>query len=368
MSVLMSLKDTGLVEAAVEKVLELAFKVTSRLGKRPVFMEVCGTHTVSISRSGLRGLLKEVLELKSGPGCPVCVTCQEDIDKAIEIARLNGVTIATFGDMLRVPGSVSSLEIERATGADIRIMYSPLEAVTLAQKHPDRQVVLLGVGFETTTPLVALSIKEAMAHGVKNFSVLSLHKTVPQVLKVLLEDRECTFDGLLLPGHVCAITGRRPFDFIAQDYGVPAAVTGFEPFDILAGLEILLGQVFLGQPLVANAYKRLVTEDGNELALTAVKECFEPVDAVWRGLGKIPSSGLGLTTPYELFDAALRYPVEPPPSRNVLECRCGDLLKGRISPPQCPLFKNTCTPCHPVGPCMVSSEGACAAYYQYDDN
>lgn len=367
MSILRELKNPELVRAVAAKVLELGKQVAARLGRRPVFMEVCGTHTVSISRSGLRGLFKEVLELRSGPGCPVCVTCQEDIDKTIELARLKGVIIATFGDMLRVPGSASSLEIERAAGADVRIIYSPLEAVILAVNHPEREIVLLGVGFETTAPAVALSIKEAMAHRVKNFSVLSLHKTVPRVLKALLEDRECVFDGLLLPGHVCAITGLHPFNFIARDYGVPAAVAGFEPFDILSGLEVLLGQLIAGQPSVVNTYRRLVSENGNEPALRVLEECLEPVDALWRGLGSIPSSGLSITAPYEFFDAALRFSIELPPARNLVKCRCGELLKGRILPPQCPLFANKCSPYHPVGPCMVSSEGACAAYYHYED-
>jgi hydrogenase expression/formation protein HypD len=329
-------------------------------------MEICGTHTVSISRSGLRGLLKEVLELKSGPGCPVCVTSQEDIDHIIEIARLKRVIVATFGDMLRVPGSVSSLEIERAAGADIRIIYSPLEAVNLAVSHPDYEVVLVGVGFETTAPAVALTIKEAANLGIKNFSVLSLHKTMPPVLRTLLADPECILDGLILPGHVCTITGRRPFDFIARDYGIPAAVAGFEPLDILAALEVLLGQVMAGRPLVVNVYRRLVAENGNEQALAVLEEYFEPVDAVWRGLGKIPASGLQVAVPYQSFNAASRFQVIPPPGPLLSGCHCGEVLQGKISPYQCPLFAIRCNPYHPVGPCMVSSEGACATYYQYE--
>ncbi|MDN5345518.1 MAG: hydrogenase expression/formation protein HypD, partial [Clostridia bacterium] len=337
-----------------------------RLGRKPVLMEVCGTHTVAVSRSGLRGLLQDALELKSGPGCPVCVTSQADIDRLIAIARLPGVTIATFGDMVRVPGSASSLEVERAAGADVRIIYSPLEAVNLAREHPEREVVLAGVGFETTAPAVALAIKEAASQGIGNFSVLSLHKTMPPVLRTLLQDKELVLDGLILPGHVCTIAGRLPFDFIATDYGIPAAVTGFEPLDILAALEVLLRQAISGQPAVANVYRRLVAEDGNARARAVLAEYFTPVEVMWRGLGSIPASGLQIAAPYRHFDAAHRFPVTPLTGSGFPGCRCGELLAGKISPPRCPLFARQCTPNHPVGPCMVSSEGACAAYYHYE--
>lgn len=367
MRTLRDFKNPSLVRAMSEKVFALGRQIVKKLGRRLVLMEVCGTHTVSISRSGLRGLLNEVLELRSGPGCPVCVTGQADIDKLVQVARLKGVVIASFGDMLRVPGSGSSLEIERAAGADVRIIYSPMEAVRLAETHPQKQVVLAGVGFETTAPAVALSIKEASVRALKNFSVLSFHKTVPPVLKKLLKDRERYFDGLLLPGHVCAVIGRRPLDFIANKYGVPSAVAGFEPVNILAGIQLILGQIDNGKPEVANAYKHVAPESGNGLALDVLDKYFEPVSAMWRGLGKIAGSGLKIKKEYENYNADLRFPVYIPLVRDNKNCRCGEILKGKILPSQCPLFSNGCNPFHPVGPCMVSSEGSCAAYYQYEE-
>ncbi|MEL7563937.1 MAG: hydrogenase formation protein HypD [Dehalobacterium sp.] len=361
------IKNPELVKGAIREVYQLAGRVTDKLGRKPVLMEVCGTHTMTISKSGLRGILKNVAELKSGPGCPVCVTSQEDIDRLIEISRLEKVAIATFGDMIRVPGSRSTLEKERGLGATIKIIYSPLEALSWAINNPDQEVVLLGVGFETTAPAVALCMSKAVNLGIKNFSVLSMHKTMPEVLKRLLKDKETMLDGLILPGHVCAITGRKPFDFIA-DYGVSAAVSGFEPLDVLGAMKIILGQILEEKCEVANGYQRLVSETGNEPALGLLKKYFVPGNGVWRGLGSVPNSGLNISLTYRSFDAAFRFPVEIPPIVSHAGCRCGELLKGKIEPSQCPLFGSKCIPKQPIGPCMVSSEGACAAYYYFERN
>lgn len=367
MSILNEFKNPDLVKDAVARVIKMGQILADQLGRRLIFMEVCGTHTMAISRTGLRGLLKDVIELRSGPGCPVCVTAQEDIDKAIEMAKLKGVILATFGDMLRVPGSTSSLEEVKATGADVRIIYSPWEAIHLAQQNSNRQIVLLGVGFETTTPGVAMAIKEAKDKAINNFSVFSLHKTMPQVLNFLLQSDDCSIDGLVLPGHVSAITGCRPFAFIPRAYHLATTVTGFEALDILMSLVNLMEQKISGYPRVANTYGRLVKDAGNELAQQVINEYFEPVHAVWRGMGEVPHSGLKIRQKYQDYDAARRFQVATPPVLHHRGCRCGELLQGKINPHQCPLFAKVCYPSHPVGPCMVSSEGACAAYYHYDE-
>lgn len=359
-------RDPLLVRRLLGRVRRLSAAAADRLGHRPVIMEVCGTHTMAISRSGLRSALADAVELKSGPGCPVCVTDYRDIDAMLALARLPGVTVATFGDMLRVPGSSSSLEKERAGGASVEVFYSPADAVAWAAAHPERQVVFLGVGFETTAPVVAASLEEAREKGLPNFTVYSAHKVIPPVMRALLADPELGIDGFLLPGHVSSVVGRRAFDFLAAEYGIPAAVTGFEPVDILLGLDAVLGQLAKGEAQVVNCYGRVVREEGNRLAQAVLDRYFEPADATWRGIGTVPASGLILKPAFAGFDAARRFTVEVPPPRIPRGCRCGELLKGKIKPTQCGLFGRGCTPEHPVGPCMVSSEGACAAYYLYD--
>lgn len=366
MPVLAKLQNTALARELAARAASLAALLAERLGRRPFLMEVCGTHTAVISRSGIRSLLKDAVELRSGPGCPVCVTATQDLDAVINLARLPGVTVATFGDMLRVPGSVSSLEEERARGAGVEIIYSPAGALELAGANPRREVVLIGAGFETTAPLVALAITKAKQRRIRNFSVFSLHKQVPPVLQALLSGPKTALDGLLLPGHVSAVTGRRVFDFIASVFGVPAVVTGFEPVDILGAVLILLELLLRGKPAVVNGYTRVVREDGNPLAREMIQTCFYSGPALWRGFGPIPESGLNLRQSCRHYNAALKFPLPGPAIQVRKDCRCGDLLKGRITPPQCPLFAHTCTPVHPAGPCMVSSEGACAVYYQLE--
>jgi len=336
-----------------------------KLGRKLNIMEVCGTHTVSISQTGIRDLLASYVNLKSGPGCPVCVTDHEDIDWMLALAEQDGVIITTFGDMMRVPGSGGSLMERKASGADIRVVYSVLDAVETAEQNPTREVIFLGVGFETTVPTIAASLQAAEEKGLNNFYLFSAHKVVPPALKVLLEDPEVNIDGLILPGHVSVILGRRAWDFLAEDYGCPSAVVGFEAVDILLGIDNLADQILKGKAKVANAYPRAVREEGNITAQRLTNRYFAPVEAKWRGIGVIPGSGLELKDDFLRFNARHRFEVEVPGVEGPKGCACGEVLKGKICPYECPLFAATCRPVSPVGPCMVSSEGACAAYYRY---
>ncbi|MCL6639629.1 MAG: hydrogenase formation protein HypD [Firmicutes bacterium] len=361
------LRDPDLAARLADRVRGMAARAAERLGRPVVIMEICGTHTTAISRTGLRGLVAGSLILLSGPGCPVCVTGAADIERMISLARIPGVSVATFGDMIRVPGVHSSLEEERARGADVRLIYSPADAVRLAEVLSEREVVFLGAGFETTAPLTALALAAAVDRRLKNFSVYSVHKLVPPALRALLAGGEIAVDGLLLPGHVCSITGRAAFDFVAVDYGIPAVVAGFEPLDILGSWYLLLEMILAGRPAVVNGYTRVVSEDGNPKARQALFGQFTIDEALWRGLGSIPGSGLFLKRAVADFDARRRFPFpDPPAGEKPGGCRCGDLLKGKITPRECPLYAGPCTPARPAGPCMVSSEGACAAYYHYE--
>lgn len=330
-------------------------------------MEVCGTHTMAIAKNGLRGLMPETVKLLSGPGCPVCVTANPDIDLAIEIARQPGVVMTTFGDMMKVPGSYSSLALERAEGHDVRVVYSPLDSLSIAGSEPDKHVVFLGVGFETTAPAVALTIREAARRGLPNWSALSLHKTVPGALRALVDDPEVKVTGFILPGHVSTIIGTEPYRFLAEEYGVPSVITGFEPVDVLQGVWMLVRQLAEGRAEVEIAYGRGVNADGNPSAIAAIESTFDACDAEWRGIGVIPGTGLALRPEFVAYDARLRVPCTPPEPREIRGCQCGDVLRGVVQPFECKLFGRACVPEHPVGPCMVSSEGSCAAYYRYTD-
>ena len=328
-------------------------------------MEVCGTHTVSIARAGIRDLMPENTRLASGPGCPVCVTCNRDIDTVIALARVPGVTIATFGDMTRVPGSTSSLLAEQAAGRSIEIVYSPLDALTLAQTDPARQIVFVGVGFETTTPLVARAVKRAADLGLSNFSIFAAHKNMPNALEAIVADPQLKIDALILPGHVSTIIGSEPYKFLAGKYGVPGVITGFEPVDVLQGIAMIMRQLHEGRSEIEIAYARGVMPEGNPHAVAAIDEVFETCTATWRGLGDIPGSGYRLRGEYAQFDAVQRFHPEIEPTIEPRGCRCGDVLRGIMAPNDCPLFRKVCTPENPIGPCMVSSEGSCAAYYRY---
>ncbi len=340
-------------------------KLAGQRGKPMTFMEVCGTHTMSIYQYGIRSLLPEGVRLISGPGCPVCVTPNRYIDRALALSRLPEVIIATFGDMLRVPGSHSSLMEERARGADVRVVYSPLDAVALARKHPARKVVFLGVGFETTAPAIAASIMAAGREGLGNYLVLAAHKTIPYPMEVLASDPELKIDGYICPAHVSAIIGAAAFRGLAEQRGVPCVVTGFEPADVMQGVEMLARQVVAGESRVENQYSRVVTWEGNRKAQEVLAQVFDVCDAEWRGIGVIPGSGLKIAAAYAAHDAENVLPVSVEETREHQGCRCGEILRGKVSPFDCPLFDTVCTPESPVGACMVSSEGTCAAAYKY---
>jgi hydrogenase expression/formation protein HypD len=348
---------------------ELAKKLVARiehLSTKPArLMEFCGGHTVAIMRNGIRQLLPPTVEMLSGPGCPVCVTANADIDKAIAMARLPNVIITTFGDMLKVPGSYSSLQQARAGGADIRIVYSTQDALQIARDNPNKSVIFLGIGFETTAPTIAASILQANQEKSENFYVLCLLKLCPPIMKALLDLGELKLDGIVCPGHVSAIIGSQPYEFIPRDYGVACAVSGFEPLDILLSVAMLVEQIEEGKPVVEIAYRRGVKPEGNEKALELMGSAFVVDSADWRGIGMVPASGLKLKQGYGRFDAEQAFPVTLEPVREAKGCICGDILRGVKTPEECKLFRKACSPDHPVGPCMVSSEGACAAYYSY---
>jgi hydrogenase expression/formation protein HypD len=340
----------------------LAADLAAEAGAGGTYMEVCGSHTMAIARYGLRELLPPGIRLVSGPGCPVCVTAMRDLDTVMALCELPDVTVTTFGDLMRVPASRGTMATARAAGADVRVVYSARDAVNMAAGDPSREVVFVGIGFETTAPTVAASIVEARGRGVRNYSVLSLHKTMPQPLRALLDLGETPVAGFLLPGHVSVITGTAGYEFLAADYGVAGVVAGFEPADILEALLMLVRQ---SAPAVENQYTRAVQPQGNPVAQELMQQVFERRDADWRGLGVIPGSGLGLRGEYADHDAAVRLPVDPGESLEPQGCRCGEVLRGVTDPADCALFGRRCTPQDPVGACMVSSEGACAARYRY---
>lgn len=336
-----------------------------RIGRPVRLMEVCGTHTTVAFRSGLRGLLPDGVSLISGPGCPVCVTPTGFIDAAIQISRLSDVTLATFGDLVRVPGSDSSLEEERAAGARVEVVYAPGDALARARADSSRTVVFLAVGFETTAPGVALTLKAARDDRLANYLVLSAHKTMPRAMEALVADQDVQIDGFLCPGHVSVVTGASAFSFLAERYGIPCVVAGFEEVDLLRGIVMLLSQLADGRSEVEIEYERAVSSEGNRAAQEIMGEVFAECDTEWRGLGVIAGSGLALRASYADHEAAQKLGVIVPTGRPAPGCRCGDVLRGSIAPPDCTLFGRRCTPSRPLGPCMVSSEGACAAYARY---
>lgn len=340
-------------------------RVCEQIGRRVQLMEVCGTHTVSIFRSGLRAMLPANLRLISGPGCPVCVTAQRHIDAAIDLAGRDGLILATYGDMLRVPGRCGSLEQRRASGADVRVVQSAMSAVELARRHRDRPVVFLGVGFETTAPATAAAVRRAAVERLENFSVLVSHKLVVPAMAALLEAGETALDGFLCPGHVSVIIGSEAYRPIVARWSMPCVVAGFEPPQIVAALLALVRQVRAGEAQLENAYPQAVTPDGNRAALRLLDEVFEVCDTPWRALGTIGASGLALRDKYRRFDAAERFDIRVGEDVDNPACLCGQVIQGLVEPPECPLFGEGCTPLRPIGPCMVSSEGTCAAWYKY---
>lgn len=330
-------------------------------------MEVCGTHTMSIARSGIKTMLPPGISLLSGPGCPVCVTPEETLDAILDLAMEKDVVIATYGDMIRVPGSRQgdSLARRRAQGARVEMVYSAMDALKLAEALPEKQIVFLGAGFETTAPGTAIAVKTAAENRQKNFSVFSLLKRVEPALRTLIEAPDFNVKGFLCPGHVAVITGENGFRFLAEDYGIPSVISGFEAEDILISVYRLARQIHEGRAALENEYSRAVSAEGNTAALSVMKEMFEPGDDLWRGLGRIEGSGLKIRKEYSEYDAQARFKIEIKETSRKSPCRCGDVIRGKITPLDCPLFGKTCTPGDPVGPCMVSSEGACAAQYKY---
>lgn len=364
----MNVKGMRLIDDFRERKRAVALLDSIRsLSKKAVsIMEICGTHTHSISKYGIRDALPKTINLVSGPGCPVCVTSASDINSIIDFSRSRkGAIIATFGDMMRVPGSSSNLMEEKACGADIRVVYSPLNVIDIARENPDKEVVFYAVGFETTAPTVAATIVKAKNDGIRNLSVLSLHKLTPPAMKALMDSGEVAIDGFICPGHVTAVIGAGSYSFLSSEYGAPCVVAGFEPVDVLLGMHMLIRQLEEGRHEIEIEYGRVVTWDGNTVAKGMIDEVFHPADALWRGIGVIPLSGLKINPAYADFDAEKRFKIAAGEEKEPAGCKCGEVIKGLMTPPECPLFGRSCTTDTPVGPCMVSSEGTCAAFYRY---
>ena len=349
-------------------------KVTKQIGatkEKPVhIMEICGGHTHAIFRYGLDRLTPEGIEFIHGPGCPVCVLPMSRVDECVQIAEKPNVIFTTFGDAMRVPGTKKSLLQAKADGADIRMVYSPLDALELARRNPDKEVVFFGLGFETTTPSTALSIQQAARDGLTNFSVFCNHITVPEPIKALLDDPYMMLDGFVGPGHVSMVIGVHPYDFIARDYGKPIVVAGFEPLDLLQSVLMVLTQIRDGRAEVENQYARIVPEHGNPISIAAINDVYERRPSFeWRGLGEIDASGLKIRDRYKAFDAEEKFGIGYAAGPRVVQepegCECGAVMTGRMKPTACPQFGKGCTPEMPLGALMVSSEGACAAYWQY---
>ena len=333
--------------------------------KKITLMEVCGTHTVAIFNCGIKSILPDNINLISGPGCPVCVTPNRYMDQSIALANLDDVILATFGDMMKVPGSFSCLEKEKAKGKDIRVVYSTLDALKVAKQNKDRKVVFLGVGFETTAPTVAFALKEAKENKIKNFFVLSAHKLIPPALRFLAQSKDLKVDGFICPGHVSTIIGTKPYEFLASEFGIPCVIAGFEPLDLFQSIYILLNLIKNGEAKIDNQYFRAVKQDGNPTALNLIDMVFEKEDSTWRGIGIIQKSGLKIKDEFGEFDAHKRIEVKLERSREPKGCLCGLVIQGKKTPLDCILFAKKCTPQFPIGPCMVSSEGSCQAYFRY---
>ena len=363
---------SGISEQRRQTMRRLTEKIRD-LAPAPVcLMEVCGTHTMAIGKAGIRQLLPPQVRLLSGPGCPVCVTPPEGIDRMLRLSEEKQVIIATYGDMIRVPGSRrgDTLSRRRAAGARVAVVYSVMDALQLAGEHPDDEIVFPGIGFETSAPGTAAAIQEAARRDLRNFTVLPMMKTTGPALRALIRAPDFSVQGFLCPGHVAAITGEEGFRFLAEEYAIPAVISGFEPEDILASVFLLLSQIREGRARLENEYTRAVSKEGNALARTVMHDVLLPRDDSWRGLGLVKGSGLTIREAYSRFNAEERFrdlfTELPEPSAETGRCRCGQILQGHLSPGDCPLFGTVCTPEDPVGPCMVSGEGACAAAYRYE--
>ncbi|MFN4227277.1 MAG: hydrogenase formation protein HypD [Candidatus Ratteibacteria bacterium] len=349
-----------------KEIIEEIQKYGNLLNRNINIMEICGTHTMTIGRYGIRKLMPENINLISGPGCPVCVTPINYIDTAIELSKMQDFIITTFGDMMKVPGSFSSLEKEKANNGKIYVVYSPLDALKIAKDNKDKKIIFLSVGFETTTPLIAQTIKIAKESKIKNFYVLVGNKLIPPAIEFLLEEKDAKIDGFICPGHVSVIIGLEPYISISKKFNVSCVITGFEPLDVLLSIYLILKDIKEGKNQVINEYKRTVRESGNIKAKKLMYEIFDVIDAEWRGIGIIKNSGLKLKEKFSDFDAEKIFGIEIKNSKEKTPCLCGEILKGKKKPFECPLFEKICNPENPFGPCMVSSEGTCSAYYKYE--
>ena len=358
----MNYVDEFVKEGLVENILK---KIRSAAIRDIKIMEVCGTHTMAIMKYGIKDLLPQNIKLISGPGCPVCVTSQGYIDTAIELSYEDNIIIATFGDMMKVPGTNSSLKIEKALGRDIRVVYSPIQSLEIAKQNPEKEIVFLGIGFETTAPIIALSIYKAKNENINNYFVLNSIKTMPNIIQKLIVNKNVNIDGFILPGHVASIIGHKPFCFIGKEYNIPAVITGFEPLDILYALYQVVRDVKYGKCKVENLYSKVVEYEGSRKAKEIINKVFIPSDSNWRGLGNIENTGLKIREGYKEFDAEKNFKIVIKEQLAQTQCICGDILKGVKDPLECKMFSKICSPSNPLGPCMVSLEGACAVYYKY---
>ncbi|MFT9597561.1 hydrogenase formation protein HypD [Mesobacillus sp.] len=356
--------DSALARRSLDAVIELADEFKKEHGRIPVLMEVCGSHTMAFAKSGIKTRLKDHVRLIAGPGCPVCVTDQKSIDAMIQLAQGSNRILCTFGDMMRVPGSRVSLMKAKTDGKDIRVIYSPLDSVKIAEENPDKEVIFLGIGFETTIPILTLAIREAERKELKNYSVWMTTKLVEPVMRALLDSGEVKLDGFILPGHVSVVLGKRSFEFLVEDYKISGVITGFEPVQLLSGIYKILQLLLENKHDVLNDYKYVVKDEGNLFAQNLLKKYLKLDDEDWRGMGTIPNSGLVLKDQYAQFDAKKKYKVSVGEPRKT-KCRCGEIIRGLVTPEECVLFNKGCTPTQPIGPCMVSTEGTCAAHYQY---
>ena len=358
MDILKELKNSSISQ-------NLLKNINSKANFRISIMEVCGTHTNVILKSGLKDVLSDSIKLINGPGCPVCVTPQGYIDTAIELSKRNDVIITTFGDLIRVPGEKSNLAKEKAKGRDIRVVYSPLDSIKIAKENSDKEVIFLSIGFETTAPIIALSIKIAKEQGIRNYSILNSLKTMPEAMKTLILNPDVNIDAFLCPGNVAAIIGEKPFVEIANKYKIPMVISGFEVNDILASIYMLIEMKEKGQYGLVNLYSRLVKEDGNKEANKLLDSIFTSTESIWRGLGKVNNAGLELKDKYKNFDILFKFRMSMKESYKNNGCSCGEVLMGIKEPTDCKLFGSVCTPLNPIGACMVSEEGTCSAFYKY---
>ncbi|AGK54576.1 hydrogenase formation protein HypD [Bacillus sp. 1NLA3E] len=364
LEILKQSSNPDLCKELLQAVIEKAREFYDVFGRKPAFMEVCGSHTMALAKSGVKQCLINDVKLVSGPGCPVCVTDQKSIDAMIALSEGQDRIICTFGDMVRVPGSTKTLLDAKTAGKDIRVLYSPVDAVRLAEENPDKEVIFLGIGFETTIPIIALLVGQAHSKQLKNFSVWMATKLVEPILRSLLDAGEARIDGFLLPGHVSIVLGENYYQFLAEEYHVSGVISGFEPAELLSGIYKLIDLALKNEAKIINDHRSIVTKEGNLVAKEWMDTYFEVCDEAWRGIGTIPNSGLDIKPEFDQYNAKKRFQIKIEEPKKT-KCRCGEVIRGLISPNECPLFAKACKPTNPIGPCMVSAEGSCSAYYHY---